>query len=91
MNKSELITAVAERADIKRSEAADALKAFEIVLKEVLGAGGKVTLPGFGTFKVRETAARAGRNPATGEEVEIPARRKVKFTPSQQLKDLLNQ
>ena len=90
MNKSELITAVAERAAIKRSEAADALKAFEIVLKEVLSAGGKVTLPGFGTFKVRETAARTGRNPKTGEPVEIPARRKVKFMPSQHLKELVD-
>ena len=89
MNKSELIKAIAEQTEISRADTAAMLTAFEVAVKDALLRGEKVTLPGFAVFKTMETAERTGRNPATGEAVTIPARRKVKFVPSQNLKELV--
>ena len=89
MNKQELIKDIAERGEFTKADADAALKAVQGAIAAALTRGDKITLPGFGTFKVVETAARTGRNPQTGEPVEIPAKRKVKFNPTQALKDLV--
>ena len=89
MNKQELIKDIAERGEFTKTDAEAALKAVQGAIAAVLVNGDKITLPGFGTFKVVETAARTGRNPQTGEPVEIPAKRKIKFNPTQALKDLV--
>ncbi|MDU4301876.1 MAG: HU family DNA-binding protein [Eikenella corrodens] len=89
MNKQDLIKDIAERGEFTKADAEAALKAVQGAIAAVLVNGDKITLPGFGTFKVVETAARTGRNPQTGEPVEIPAKRKIKFNPTQSLKDLL--
>ena len=89
MNKQDLIKDIAERGEFTKADADAALKAVQGAIAAVLVNGDKITLPGFGTFKVVETAARTGRNPKTGEPVEIPAKRKIKFNPTQALKDLV--
>ena len=89
MNKQDLIKDIAERGEFTKADAETALKAVQGAIIAVLVNGDKITLPGFGTFKVVETAARTGRNPQTGEPVEIPAKRKVKFNPTKALKDLV--
>lgn len=89
MNKQDLIKDIAERGEFTKADAETALKAVQGAIAAVLVNGDKITLPGFGTFKVVETAARTGRNPQTGEPVEIPAKRKIKFNPTQALKDLV--
>ena len=89
MNKQELIKDIAERGEFTKADAEAALKAVQGAIAAALVNGDKITLPGFGTFKVVETAARTGRNPQTGEPVEIPAKRKIKFNPTQALKDLV--
>ena len=89
MNKQDLIKDIAERGEFTKADADAALKAVQGAIAAALTRGDKITLPGFGTFKVVETAARTGRNPRTGEPVEIPAKRKVKFNPTQALKDLV--
>ena len=66
MNKSELVAAIAEKAEMSKKDAEKALKAFEEVVTETLALGDKVQLVGFGTFDVAERAAREGRNPQTG-------------------------
>ena len=86
MTKSELIKAIAEHGELSRADAEIALLAVQHSITEALAKGERITLPGFGTFKVVETAARTGRNPQT---VDIPAKRKVKFTPNEKLKDLV--
>ena len=89
MNKQDIIKDIAERGEFTKAYAEAALKAVQGAIAAVLVNGDKITLPGFGTFKVVETAARTGRNPQTGEPVEIPAKRKIKFNPTQALKDLV--
>lgn len=89
MNKQDLIKDIAERGEFTKADADAALKAVQGAIAAALVNGDKITLPGFGTFKVVETAARVGRNPKTGEPVEIPAKRKIKFNPTQALKDLV--
>lgn len=90
MNKAELITAVAENADITKKDAEKALKAFVDVVTEELKKGEKVQVVGFGTFEVIERAAREGRNPHTGEPMPIAACRAPKFKAGKALKDALN-
>lgn len=91
MNKQDLIKDIAERGEFTKADAEAALKAVQGAIAAVLVNGDKITLPGFGTFKVVETAARTGRNPQTGEPVQVAAKRKVRFKPSAQLKELVNQ
>ena len=90
MNKPDLIKDIAERGEFTKADAETALKAVQGAIIAVLVNGDKITLPGFGTFKVVETAARTGRNPKTGEPVQVAAKRKVRFKPSAQLKELVN-
>ena len=90
MNKVELSAAIAEKAGISKKDADAAVKAFVDVVTEELKKGGKVQLVGFGTFEVSERAARDGRNPQTGEEMEIKASKAPKFRAGKALKDYIN-
>ena len=90
MNKSELTEAIAQSADISKSAAARALDAAIDAMTKSLCDGKPVMLVGFGTFLVRERAARTGRNPQTGESMAIAASRVAAFKPGKALKDALN-
>ncbi|MBY0759269.1 MULTISPECIES: HU family DNA-binding protein [Sellimonas] len=90
MNKTELITAVAEKAEISKKDSEKALKAFIDVVTEELKKGEKVQLVGFGTFEVSERAAREGRNPQTGKTMKIEACKAPKFKAGKALKDAIN-
>lgn len=90
MNKSELIDLVAEKADISKSTAGDALDAVLEGITGALKAGDSVTFVGFGTFSVSARAARDGRNPRTGETIKIAASNLAKFKAGKALKDALN-
>lgn len=90
MNKTELIAAVAEKAEISKKDSEKALKAFIDVVTEQLKAGDKVQVVGFGTFEVSERAAREGRNPQTGETMKIAACKAPKFKAGKALKDAIN-
>ena len=90
MNKTELVAAMAEQADMTKKDAEKALTAFTEVVSKELRKGGKVQLVGFGTFEVAERAAREGRNPQTGETMKIAAAKAPKFKPGKALKDEVN-
>jgi DNA-binding protein HU-beta len=90
MNKSELVQKVAETADIQRSVAAKAIDAVIESIKDSLKEGDTVTLIGFGTFTVRERSARTGRNPRTGDPIEIKEAKVPVFKPGKALKDAVN-
>ena len=90
MNKTELIAAIAEQAEISKKDAEKALKAFVDVVTEQLKEGLKVQLVGFGTFEVSERAAREGRNPQTGKTMKIAACKAPKFKAGKALKDAVN-
>jgi len=90
MNKSELVSAIAAKADITKKDAEKNLQAFVDVVTEELGKGGKVQLVGFGTFDVAERAAREGRNPQTGKPMTIPASKAPRFKVGKALKDAVN-
>ena len=91
MNKTELVSAIADKAELSKKDAEAALKAFTDVVTEELKKGEKIQLVGFGTFEVSERAARTGRNPQTGEEMTIPASKAPKFKAGKALKDLVNE
>ena len=90
MNKTELVAAMAEKAQISKKDAEAALKAFTDVVAEELKKGEKIQLVGFGTFEVSERAARTGRNPQTGAEMNIAASKAPKFKAGKALKDSIN-
>lgn len=90
MNKSELVAAMAEKAEMTKKDAEKALKAFEDAITEELVAGGKIQLVGFLTFEVVERQEREGRNPRTNETMVIPASKVVKFKVGKALKDAVN-
>ena len=90
MNKSELIDAVAKSADLSKVSAGRALDATVAAITAALKKGDSVTLIGFGTFKVSHRAARIGRNPQTGKELKIAARKAPAFRAGKALKDALN-
>lgn len=90
MNKSELINSVAETADISKAHAGKAVDGVIESIKDALAEGDTVTLIGFGTFTVRERAARVGRNPRTGERLDIKAANVPVFKPGKALKDAVN-
>lgn len=91
MNKSELVDAIASSADISKAAAARALEAVTESIITALKAGDSVALVGFGTFAVKERAARTGRNPQTGASIEIAASKTPAFKPGKALKDAVNQ
>lgn len=90
MNKTELVAAIAEKADLSKKDSEKALTAFVDVVTEELKKGEKVQLVGFGTFEVSKRAAREGRNPQTGETMKIEASKAPKFKPGKALKDEVN-
>ena len=90
MNKTELIEAVAESADLSKAAAGRAVDAIVSTVSGALGNGDQVTLIGFGTFAVKERAARTGRNPRTGEEIKIAAAKVPAFRPGKALKEAVN-
>ncbi len=90
MNKTELVAAMAEKAQLSKKDAEAALKAFTDVVAEELKKGEKIQLVGFGTFEVSERAARTGRNPQTGKEMKIAASKAPKFKVGKALKDAVN-
>lgn len=87
MNKAELVSAVAEKADMSKKDAEKAVKAVFEVIEEALAQNEKVQLVGFGTFEVKERAERTGRNPQTKEAIVIPAARVPGFKAGKALKD----
>ena len=87
MNKSELISDVADRTNLSKIDAAKALGAVLDVVADSLAEGETVSLVGFGNFSVSRRNARTGRNPQTGAEIHIPARNLVKFSAGKALKD----
>ena len=88
MTKVELIAKIAEKAKLTKAQAESALAAFECTVTTELVNDGKITLPGFGTFSSVNKEARTGRNPATGQPLEIAAKKVGKFTTGKNLKDL---
>lgn len=91
MNKTDFITQVAEVAGISKADAKKAVDASIELVTKTLSEGGKISFVGFGTFKVGERAARTGRNPQTGAEMQIPAAKVPKFAPGKSLKDACNE
>lgn len=87
MNKAELIEAIATGADVSKVKAGEMIDAFVSTVTAALKDGDTVTLVGFGSFTTAERAARVGRNPASGEEIQIAATTTPKFKPGKQLKD----
>ena len=90
MNKSELINAIADTADLTKTDAGHALDATLTAITESLKSGEPVTLIGFGTFEVRDRAARTGRNPRTGETIQIKASKNPAFKAGKALKEAVN-
>jgi DNA-binding protein HU-beta len=90
MNKTDLINAVAEQSQLTKADAGRALEAFFETVQKALKNGDDVSVVGFGTFTVRERAARTGRNPRTNEEINIPASKIPAFKAGKGLKDAVN-
>ena len=90
MNKTQLIQKIAENGNMTKKDAEAALNAVVAAISEAVAAGEKVQVSGFGSFDVKARDARTGRNPKTGEAVEIAASKRVVFTAAQALKDQIN-
>lgn len=90
MNKSELVDSIAQSAGLTKEQAAKAVNAFTQSVQGALQRGDDVVLVGFGTFSVKERAARTGRNPKTGEEIKIAASKVPSFKAGKGLKDSVN-
>ena len=90
MNKAQLVAALAEKASLTKKNAEMALAAYTATVKEALIKGEKVQLIGFGTYEVRERAARKGRNPQTGKEIQIAAAKIPAFKAGKALRDAVN-
>ena len=90
MNKQDLVAKVAEKADLSKTKAAEAVDAVIDSIKGSLKKGNSVRLVGFGTFNVAKRAATTGRNPRTGEPIKIPASKQPKFKAGKELKDTVN-
>lgn len=90
MNKTELVSAVAEKTGLKKDDAKKAVDAFVDVVTEGLANGDKIALVGFGTFEVSERPERQGKNPLTGEKITIPASKLPKFKAGKGLKETVN-
>lgn len=91
MNKSELVASVAEAAELTKKDAEKAVNAVFASVQKALVEDDKVQIIGFGTFEVRTRAARKGRNPQTGETIEIPESKNPVFKAGKALKDAVNQ
>ncbi len=90
MTKADIIESVYEKVGFSKKESAEIVELVFDTLKETLERGDRIKISGFGNFQVRQKKARVGRNPQTGKEIEISARRVLTFRPSQVLKTALN-
>ncbi|PTW60674.1 DNA-binding protein HU-beta [Breoghania corrubedonensis] len=90
MNKNDLVAAVAEKSGLSKAQAGDAVDAAFAAITETLKSGGEVRIIGFGNFMVSERAATEGRNPRTGDPIQIPASKTPKFKAGKGLKDAVN-
>jgi len=90
VNKAELVSVMAEKSGLTKKDSEKALNAFIEAVSEALAKKDKVQLVGFGTFEVRERSSRKGRNPQTGEEIDIPAAAVPAFKAGKALKDMIN-
>ncbi|MCA1796947.1 MAG: HU family DNA-binding protein [Desulfuromonadaceae bacterium] len=90
MTKTELVNSMAEKAGLSKADTEKALKAFVDSVTDALQQDEKISLVGFGTFSVGERAARTGKNPQTGEALQIPAAKVPKFKAGKALKDAVN-
>lgn len=90
MNKNELVANVAEKAGLTKKDAEKAVNAFFDTVQQALVEGDKIQMIGFGTFEVKDRAARTGRNPRTNEEIQIPASKNPVFKAGKALKDAVN-
>lgn len=90
MNKNELVASVAEKAGLTKKDAEKAVNAFVETVQQSLVEGNKIQMIGFGTFEVKERAARTGRNPRTNEEIQILASKNPVFKAGKALKDAVN-
>lgn len=90
MTKADIVEQIYERVGFSKKESADLVELVFSVIKDTLSGGEKVKISGFGNFVVREKNARKGRNPQTGEEIRLSARRVLTFKPSLVLKTILN-
>ena len=90
MNKNESVTAIAQRAEVSKAEAQRILDALTDTVSSALKSGDNVALVGFGTFEVNKRAARTGRNPSTGETIQIAEATLPKFKPGKTLKEAVN-
>ena len=90
MNKTELVAAIAEKTQLTKKDSEMALKAFIDVVSDELKKGEKIQLVGFGTFEVSDRAARTGKNPQTGNAIDIPASKAPKFKAGKSLKETVN-
>lgn len=90
MNKTDLVSAVAGKAEITKKDAEKVINAFFSTVEDALKSGDKVQLIGFGTFEVRSRQARKGRNPQSGAEIDIPAAKVPAFKPGKALKDAVD-
>jgi len=89
MTRTELIASLADEAGMEKKDAKVFLESLTTLVENTIRAGGEVPLKGLGKFKVQRRQARMGRNPATGEAIQIPAKTVVKFTVAKALKDLV--
>jgi DNA-binding protein HU-beta len=87
MTKAELVSLVAEKAGLTKREADKAVDAVVEVVGGTLGAGGRVRVDGLGIFEVVQRAAKVGRNPQTGQRIDVPPRKAVRFRPSKSLRE----
>jgi len=90
MTKADIVEVVHNRTGFSKKESSEAVESILDILKEVLEGGEKIKLSGFGNFVIRKKEVRKGRNPKTGQEMEISARSVLTFKPSQKLKDHIN-
>ena len=90
MNKIELVDAISRDSGLTKSDSDKAVNAFVKVVEAALKKGDDVSLVGFGSFSVKATASRSGRNFKTGKTIEIPPRKSVRFKPGKNLKDCVN-
>jgi DNA-binding protein HU-beta len=90
MNKAEFVDQIAQKADLSRREAETAIDAALKTIEEQLSRGGEITLTGFGKFHVADRGARQGRNPQTGETIQIKASRVARFSAGAKLKQVVN-
>ena len=91
MKKSDLVDAISEKTGVAKAQAQTIIEGVFELISDALSKAEKIDLRGFGTFSTRDSAARTGRNPQTGEAIQIPARRVPGFKPGKELRDRVNQ